>query len=104
MQTTGTVASRDPTLEAELHAWRRRVAELAPAGCVVRGRPAHYAYTDAKRIRAHVLGATPYAAMRRGAALDFLVGVGVTGFFGGAVSVWVFVGVVDDLSASVSAT
>ena len=87
-------------LEEELEAWRRRIEALTPSGSAVRGRPANYMYTDAKRIRAHALSATKYASIRRDASIDFLVGVVCCGFFGGAVSVWVFVGVVDDFSAS----
>ena len=91
----------EPTLEAELDEWRQQVNHATPPGSAVRGRPAHYTYTDAKRIRAHVLSTTRYAGIRRDGPLDYVVGVRCIGFFGGAVSVWVFFGVVDDFSAQV---
>ena len=91
------------SLEREFDAWRRNVERETPSGSAVRGRPAHYTYTDPKRIRSHVLSTTRYAGIKRDAPLDFVIGVRCFGFFGGAVSVWVFVGVVDDFSAQVRA-
>ena len=90
--------SSEPGLEAEMDAWRRRVEAATPDGGIVRGRPAHYTYTDAKRIRQHVLSASKYAGLSRDVPIDFVVGVACFGFFGGAVSCWVFVGVVDDIA------
>ena len=90
----------EPPLDATMDAWRRGVEEATPAGCLVRGRPVHFTYTDAKRIRNYLLAATPYVSMRRDFPLDFLVSVCCIGFWGGAISCWVFIGVVDEVAAA----
>ena len=82
-------------LETEIREWRRKVEQATPPGGVLRGRPAHFTYTDAKRIRKYMLSATKYATIGQEGHLDYVVSVKCIGFWGGAVSVWVFFGVVE---------
>tara|TARA_B100000787_G_scaffold148315_1_gene119743 strand:- start:357 stop:545 length:189 start_codon:yes stop_codon:yes gene_type:complete len=54
----------------------------------------NYAYTDAKRIRKHLLSVCNYHASKED-GLEFLVAVKCFGYQGGVVSVWVYYGLLD---------
>ena len=88
-------ASRgDESAKADLVVWRRDVQSRLPAGSTFRGKAMHYAYTDAKKIRKHLLAACDYAA-ETGDGTEFVLAVRVFGFHGGICSVWVFYGLID---------
>lgn len=87
----------DAAAERELDAWRRTMKQKTPPGSTFRGRPVNYTYADAKQIRKHLFGATPYAALQDD-GLQHVIAVRCFGFFGGVCSVWVYFGVVDLLS------
>lgn len=59
-----------------------------------KGRMINYAYTDAKRIRKHLLSVCNYHASKED-GLEFLVAVKCFGYQGGVVSVWVYYGLLD---------
>ena len=77
-----------------LEHWTRQVKDKTPPKSSFRGRAVNYAYTDAKKIRKHLLSKCDYASSRED-NLEFLVAVKCFGYHGGVVSVWVYFALLD---------
>ena len=78
----------------DLENWTRQVKDKTPPKSSFRGRAINYAYTDAKKIRKHLLMKCDYASSRED-NLEFLVAVKCFGYHGGVVSVWVYFALLD---------
>ena len=72
----------------------RQVKDKTPPKSSFKGRAVNYAYTDAKKIRKHLLSTCDYALSRED-NLEFLVAVKCFGYQGGVVSVWVYFALLD---------
>ena len=92
----------DERSKEELDLWKRDVRSRLPAASTFKGRPVHFAYTDAKKIRKKLLADCPYHE-DRGDGKEFTVAVRVFAYHGGICSVWVYFGVIDtELTSSTS--
>ena len=80
--------------QKELDSWPRDVKSKLPPGSTFKGRVVNYSYTDAKRIRKHLLSSCDYAT-KQDDGLQFALAVKVFGFHGGICSVWVYFGCID---------
>jgi len=78
----------------DLENWHRQVKDKTPPKSSFKGRAINYAYTDAKKIRKHLLATCDYASSRE-ENLEFLVAVRCFGYHGGVVSVWVYFALLD---------
>ena len=65
-----------------------------PAGSTLKARAFNYAYTDAKKIRKHLLQSENYAEDQSD-GIEFAVAVKTFAFHGGICSVWVYYGLID---------
>jgi len=84
----------DSKVAGELGPWKRAIKGNLPPSSKFKGRAFNYAYTDAKKIRRHLLNTCDYAEeMEDG--LEFAIAVRVFAFHGGICSVWVFFGSID---------
>jgi len=84
----------DKTARKELDSWSREVKSKLPPGSTFRARVINYSYTDAKKIRKHLLSSTDYAS-RQDDGTQFALAVKCFGFYGGICSVWVHFGLID---------
>ena len=84
----------EPDAKRELEAWQRDIKSRMPSGSTLKCKAFHYAYTDAKRIRKHLLGACDYAT-KQDDGTEFALSVKAYAFHGGICSVWVFFGLID---------
>lgn len=78
----------------DLDNWSRQVKDKTPPKSSFRGRAINYAYTDAKKIRKHLLSTCDYASSRED-NLEFLVAVKCFAYHGSVVSVWVYFALLD---------
>jgi len=78
----------------DLDAWSRECKSKLPPGSTFTGRVINYSYTDAKKIRKHLLSSTDYAS-RQDEGTQFALAVKCFGFHGGICSVWVYFGLID---------
>ena len=67
---------------------------LVPPKSRFKGRMINYAYTEAKRIRRHLLSTCSYHDSKED-GLEFLVAVKCFGYPGGVISVWVYYALLD---------
>ena len=72
----------------------KQVKEKTPPKSSFQGRAINYAYTDAKKIRKHLLATCDYASTRAEYP-EFLVACRCFGYQGGVVSVWVYFALLD---------
>jgi len=84
----------DESAKKESKAWERDVKSRLPAGSTLKAKAVHFSYTDAKKIRKHLLSVTDYAEQRDD-GIEFTIAVKAFAFHGGVVSVWVYFGMVD---------
>jgi len=84
----------DEAAKKELDSWTKEAKSKMPPGSTFTGRVINYSYTDAKRIRKHLLSSTDYAS-RQDDGTQFALAVKCFGFHGGVVSVWVYFGIID---------
>ena len=84
----------DETSKPELSRWQRDVKARLPAGSTFTAKAFNYAYTDAKRIRKHMLANVNYANDTSD-GIEFALAVKVFALHGGVCSVWVYFGVID---------
>mmetsp|Transcript_29123 Transcript_29123/g.62643 ORF Transcript_29123/g.62643 Transcript_29123/m.62643 type:complete len:82 (+) Transcript_29123:3-248(+) len=69
----------------------RSVKERAPVNSVFSGKAIHYAYTDAKRVRKHLLRQFDDALLKAD-EVEFVLAVRAFGHYGGVSSLWVYFG------------
>jgi len=74
--------------------WKAEMRTLTPPKSRFQGRALNFAYSEAKRIRKHLLDKVAYATSRED-GLEFLVAVKCFGYHGGVVSVWVYYALLD---------
>jgi len=84
----------DPKAPERLSTWEREVKTRLPAGSTLKARAFNYAYTDAKKIRKHLLQSENYAEDQSD-GIEFAVAVKTFAFHGGICSVWVYYGLID---------
>jgi len=84
----------DEVATRELDSWTKEAKGKMPPGSTFTGRVINYSYTDAKKIRKHLLASTDYAS-RQDDGTQFALAVKCFGFHGGICSVWVYFGVID---------
>ena len=84
----------DQQAKADLVPWRRDVKSRMPAGSTLKAKAFHYAYTDAKRIRKHLLQSVSYVN-ETDDGIEFCLAVKAFAFHGGICSVWVYFGMLD---------
>ena len=84
----------DPQAKHDLEAWQRDVKSRMPAGSTLKTKAFNYAYTDAKRIRKHLLSNCDYAT-KQDDGTEFALAVRAYAFHCGICSVWVIFGVLD---------
>ena len=77
----------------DLAGWQRDIKAKLPAGSTFKGRAFAYAYTDAIRIRKHLLSTVDYANIE-GGQLEFALAVRAFAYYGGICSVWVYFGII----------
>ena len=78
----------------DLDYWGRAIKDKTPPKSSFKGRAINYAYTDAKKIRKHLLATCDYASTRAEYP-EFLVACRCFGYQGGVVSVWVYFALLD---------
>ena len=76
------------------HAPQGEMKSLVPPKSRFKGRMINYAYTEAKRIRRHLLSTCSYHDSKED-GLEFLVAVKCFGYPGGVISVWVYYALLD---------
>mmetsp|Transcript_45249 Transcript_45249/g.125472 ORF Transcript_45249/g.125472 Transcript_45249/m.125472 type:complete len:800 (+) Transcript_45249:3-2402(+) len=84
----------DKQAAKDLDGWQRDCKSKLPPGSTFTGRVINYSYTDAKKIRKHLLSSTDYA-QKQDDGTQFALAVKCFGYHGGIVSVWVYFGLID---------
>jgi len=84
----------DESAAEKLSTWEREVKMRLPPSSSLRARAFNYAYTDAKKIRKHLLQSESYAT-NQSDGIEFAVAVKTFAFHGGICSVWVYYGLID---------
>ena len=86
----------DEDVAEKISQWEREVKVRLPAGSTLSARAFNYSYTDAKKIRKHLLQSATYAK-NQGDGIEFTIAVKAFAFHGGICSVWVYFGLIDNL-------
>jgi len=85
----------DETARESLERWRQAVKDRAPIRSQFHGKAINYAYTDAKRVRKHMLSCFDDHVLQ-GNSVEFVVVVRCFGYYCAVCSVWVYFGALDN--------
>ena len=78
----------------QLEEWKKNIQERAPPRSEFLGRAINYSYTDAKRVRKHLLS-TCKEHLIQSRGIEFMLAVKCFAYYCGVCSVWVFFGTLD---------
>ena len=84
----------DKGAKKDLENWQRDVKSRMPSGSTLALKAFNYAYTDAKRIRKHLLSVCDYAS-RQDDGIEFVLATKAYAFHSGICSVWVYFGLIN---------